>query len=183
MRGAGRPPYAHPILPSGFRPDASDATVRETDTITHAPCFGHSLLSLGGQSLLKVADGRAPNGAGRDHPAPFVPSIARASREDTRRVLGTRRRSRFARRRNSVVVSPTIPAGQWRPPTTSTGHEAVRITRSATLPINNRRTPVRPWVPMTTRSTRLFLAAHGREQPLEVISILRVSSAHILSAV
>src|SRR5213592_1661455 len=44
MRGAGRPPYAHPILPSGFRPDASDATVRETDTITHAPCFGYSLL-------------------------------------------------------------------------------------------------------------------------------------------
>jgi len=142
-----------------------------------------AIVSLGGQSLLKVADGRAPNGAGRDHPAPFVPSIARASREDTRRVLGTRRRWRFARRRNSVVVSPAIPAGQCRPPTMSTGHEAVRITRSATLPINSRRTPVRPRVPMTTRSTRLFLAAHGREQPLEVISILRVSSAHILSAV
>jgi hypothetical protein len=43
-------------------------------------------------------------------------------------------------RRGTVAIT----AGQCRPPTTSTGHEAVRITRSATLPISSRCTPVRP---------------------------------------
>ena len=60
--------------------------MRPSERRTQSP-MRHALaiVSLGGRSLLKVADGRAPNGGGRDHPAPFVPSIARASRKDTRR--------------------------------------------------------------------------------------------------
>jgi erythromycin esterase-like protein len=38
--------------------------------------------------------------------------------------------------------------------TVSTGHGAMVSTRAATLPISARRTPVRPWVPMTIRSAR-----------------------------
>ena len=43
--------------------------------------------------------------------------------------------------------------------TTSTGHGALRITLSATLPSIKRSTPPRPRVPMVMRSTCLFLAA------------------------
>lgn len=45
MCDAGRPPYTYPILITRSCPDASDAAVGETDAITHAPCFCHSLYS------------------------------------------------------------------------------------------------------------------------------------------
>jgi len=50
--------------------------------------------------------------------------------------------------------SPPTPAGG----TVRTGHGAVRMTRSATLPITTRPTPVRPWVPSTMRWMPWLLA-------------------------
>src|SRR5439155_993626 len=56
MCGAGCPPYAHPILPCRFRPDASDAAVRETDAVTHASLgYPHHVRP----ELLALADGVA----------------------------------------------------------------------------------------------------------------------------
>src|SRR5262249_2356986 len=45
------------------------------------------------------------------------------------------------------------------PRTVNTGQVAVETTRLATLPRKNLASPVRPWVPITTRSARLDRAA------------------------
>ena len=78
------------------------------------------------------------------------------------------------------VSGTTNSCSGWR--TVSTGHGAVRATRSATLPISQWETAPRPCVPVTMRSicSRPAYSTMARAGPFEAISFRRVGSGGFL---